>query len=173
MLHVHHIQIRREQPGDESAIGRVHDEAFGQPVESRIVDAVRRAGHSAISLVAVDGPDVVGHILFTPVSIEADGPRIDALGLGPMSVSTRLQRRGIGSKLVEAGLRECAQAGCEVVVVIGHPQFYPRFGFRPGGFYGLRLRFEVPDEAFMVRELKADALAGRSGLVKYIPEFET
>jgi putative acetyltransferase len=172
MLHVHQITIRREEPGDEAAIGRVHDEAFGQPVESRIVDAVRRAGLSAISLVAVDGPQIVGHILFTPVSIEGDGPVIDALGLGPMAVSPGLQRRGIGSKLVESGLRQCVQAGCEVVVVVGHPQFYPRFGFRPGSSYGLRLAFEVPDEVFLVLEMKAGVLARRSGLVRYIPQFE-
>jgi putative acetyltransferase len=165
------IEVRRERPGDEAAIRRVNDEAFGQPDEGRIVDAARAAGHSAVSLVAVDGPRIVGHILFTPVTIESQGRTAGAFGLGPMSVAPELQRQGIGSKLVEAGLRECTRLGCTAVVVVGHPEFYPRFGFRPGSLYGLRSQFDVPDEVFMVAELTPGVLAGMAGVVRYIPEF--
>ena len=124
-----------------------------------------------ISLVAVDGESIVGHILFTPIALDSSGPPATVMGLGPMAVLPQWQRRGIGSMLVEAGLRECQEAGCQIVVVIGHPEFYPRFGFRPARAYGLRSEFDVPDEAFMAAELIAGALAGRSGLVRYLPEF--
>ena len=171
MSDAHDIEVRHERPGDEPAITRVNDAAFGQSDESRIITAVRAAGHSVLSLVAVRGDAVIGHIMFTPVSIEPHGAAIHALGLGPMAVMPALQRQGIGSSLVTAGLRECARVGCQAVVVIGHPEFYPRFGFRPGNSYGLRSPFEVPDEVFMAAELSAGALAGRGGLVRYVAEF--
>jgi putative acetyltransferase len=165
------IQVRPERAGDEPAIAQLNDEAFGQPSESRVVDAVRRGGHATISLVAFDGTRVVGHILFTRVAIESAGPAIDALGLGPMAVLPELQRRGIGSRLVEAGLRDCARVGCQVVVVVGHPAFYPRFGFRPARSFGLRSEYDVPDEVFMAIELTEGALTGGGGLVRYLPAF--
>lgn len=167
----HFVQVRRERPGDEAAIAQVNDAAFGQPDESRIVDAVRRAGHPAISLVAVDGAKIVGHILFTPVAFESPGAVLRMMALGPMAALPEIQRQGIGSKLVETGLRECERVGCQAVVVIGHPEYYPRFGFRPAREHGLRSEYAVPDEAFMVVELAAGALLGRSGLVRYVPEF--
>lgn len=163
--------VRPEQPGDGEAVAHVNDAAFGQAVESRLVDALRRGGHAAISLVAVAGADIVGHILFTPVTIDAPGPALGALGLGPMSVLPERQRRGIGSRLVAAGLDACRRAGCQVVVVLGHPEFYPRFGFRPACGLGLRSEYAVPDDVFMALELTPGALAGRCGLVRYLPEF--
>ena len=165
------IHIRAEQPGDEIAIANLNDAAFGQFDESRLIDAIRQARHSTLSLVAVEGERIVGHILFTPVTVDSPGLSISALGLGPMAVLPELQRRGIGSKLVEAGLGECRRNGCQAVVVVGHPEFYPRFGFRPGASYGLRCQFAVPDEVFMVAELTTGTLIGRSGLVRYLPEF--
>jgi len=163
--------VRREWPGDEAAIARVTDEAFGQADESRIIAAVRLNDHAAISLVAVSEAVIVGHILFTPVSLEADDAAFRGLGLGPMAVLPALQRQGVGSQLVTVGLAECAKAGCEVVVVVGHPNFYPRFGFRRGSAYDLRSEFDVPDEVFMVAELRPGALAGRRGVVRYVSEF--
>jgi putative acetyltransferase len=166
------IDIRPEEPGDEAGIARVDDDAFGQPDESRLVDALRRAGHRTISLVAVDDAVIVGHILFSPVSIEPNGWDVHALGLGPMAVLPDRQRQGIGSRLVIAGLQECRRHGCAAVVVVGHPEFYRRFGFQPGHVYGLRCEYDVPADVFMVAELTPGALAGREGLVRYLPEFQ-
>jgi putative acetyltransferase len=163
------IRVRAEQAGDEAAIRQVNDAAFGQPNESRIIDALRAAGRIVVSLVAIDQAQVVGHILFTPVAIESSPVR--ALGLGPMAVAPAFQRHGIGSTLVTEGLRECERLGYGAVVVIGHPEFYPRFGFRRASRYGLRPEFDVDEEAFMVTELSAGALDGVTGLVKYAPEF--
>jgi putative acetyltransferase len=165
------IVVRRERPGDEAAIAHVNDEAFGQADEARIVAAVRQNGHATISLVAVNEEAIVGHILFTPVALEPADPAFRGLGLGPMAVVPALQRRGIGSELVTVGLVECAKAGCDVVVVVGHPEFYPRFGFRRGSAYELRSEFDVPDEVFMAAELRPGALAGRHGVVRYVSEF--
>jgi putative acetyltransferase len=168
-----YIEVRRELPGDEAGIRDVLDAAFGQTDESRIVDAIRQRGHSSISLVAIDGSRIVGHILFTPVAIESPGPPIPAFGLAPMAVLPDRQRQGVGSQLVVAGLRECADMGCQVVVVVGHPAFYPRFGFRRGSDYRLRSEFDVADDVFMVTELTSGALVGRTGLVRYLPEFSS
>jgi putative acetyltransferase len=166
------ISVREEAPGDEPAIARVNDEAFGQPDESRIVAAIRAAGRDTISLVAVAGDEIVGHILFTPLTVDPTGLLRHPMALGPMAVAPQWQRRGIGSRLVQAGLGECARAGVDVVVVIGHPEFYPRFGFRPAAAYGLRSEYDVPADVFMALQLIKGAL-GRHGdaLVRYVPEF--
>jgi putative acetyltransferase len=121
--------------------------------------------------VAVDGEQVVGHILFTAVTVEPEVPAWTALGLAPMAVLPQYQRQGVGSQLVRAGLAECLRQGHTVVVVLGHPAYYPRFGFVPAAAKGLRCEYPVPDEVFMVAELMPEALAGRTGLVKYRPEF--
>lgn len=165
------IEVRPERPGDAAAIRRVNDEAFGQVHESRIVDAVRQAGHAAVSLVAVDGPRIVGHILFTPMSMASHDAHVVVMGLGPMAVLPERQRQGVGTALVQAGLRECIRSGCHVVVVIGHPEFYPRFGFAPAHRHGLRSEYDVPDDVFMVVELASGALSKCRGLVRYVPEF--
>ena len=166
--------IRAETKEDIPAVRRVNELAFGQPDEATLVDALRAAARPHISLVAVEDGRVVGHIFFSPVTIEAVDEAVDfgstILGLAPMAVLPEYQRRGIGSQLVREGLSECRRIGCEVVVVLGHPEYYPRFGFVPASQKGLRCEYPVPDEAFMVAELKPGALTVR-GLVKYGPEF--
>ena len=164
------MNIRKEGPQDVDAVRLVNERAFGQPDEARIVDALRGLA-DAISLVAVIDHQVVGHILFTPVSIDDADSRLSAAGLAPMAVLPEFQRRGIGSALVNAGLDACRAAGCDLVVVLGHPDFYPRFGFVVAAAHGLRCEYPAPPEAFMVIELRSGSLAQARGLVRYRPEF--
>ena len=165
------ITIRSEKAADHRAVREVNERAFDRPDEAALVDAVRAAADPIVSLVAVDNEQVIGHILFSPVSIDDDDSGSLAMGLAPMAVLPDYQRQGIGSQLVRAGLNECQRIGCSVVVVLGHPEFYPRFGFIPASRKGLRSEYAVPDEAFMVVGLKPSALDRPRGLVKYHPEF--
>lgn len=165
------MTIRHETPEDLPGIHRVNELAFGRPEEADLVDALRDEARPFLSLVAVQDVQVAGHICFTPVTIESEDGFFTAMGLAPMAVLPDLQSQGIGSDLVRKGLEECRRMGHEVVVVLGHPEYYPRFGFIPASYKGLRSEYPVPDEAFMVAELSPGALAGRTGLVKYHPAF--
>lgn len=165
--------IRAEREADQSAVRLLNERAFGQPDEAALVDALRKAAQPQVSLVAEMDGQVVGHIFFSPVIIESGASTFTALGLAPMAVLPEFQNQGIGSELVRRGLKECQSIGQDIVVVLGHPGYYPRFGFVPARRKGLRCEYPVPDEAFMVAELREDALAGRGGLVKYRPEFRS
>lgn len=168
------MKIREERDGDRDAVDRVNREAFGQPDEANLVQALHRAGVVSLSLVAEDDQGgVVGHILFSPVRITAaDGSEHGAIGLAPMAVAPGLQKGGIGSSLVRAGLEHLRDAGHRAVVVLGHPEYYPRFGFRPASSWGIRWEHEAPDEAFMALELEPGALAGTSGVVRFHDAFD-
>lgn len=165
------MTIRPENPEDIRGIHRVNELAFGRPAEADLVDALRDEARPFLSLVAVQDEQVVGHICFTPVTIESGEGSFTAMGLAPMAVVPGLQNEGIGSQLVRRGLEECRRIGHGVVVVLGHSEYYPRFGFIPASRKGLRCEYPVPDEVFMVAELSPDALAERTGLVKYHPAF--
>ncbi len=165
------IIVRAETAEDYTAVRQVNELAFGGSDEAVLVDKLRAVADPQISLVAVKDAQVVGHIFFSPVSIEISDAAVLALGLAPMAVLPQYQRQGIGSQLVREGLKECQRMGCTVVVVLGHPEYYPRFGFVPAKEKGLRCEYPVPDEVFMVAELEPDALTGQRGLVKYRPEF--
>lgn len=165
------VEIRPETPWDVDSIRRVIELAFGQIEEAAIVDKLRQRGALTLSLVATRDNEVVGHIAFSPVAIESQGSSFEAIALGPMAVLSTHQRQGIGSALVRAGLEECRRLGQEIVVVLGHPNYYPRFGFIPARARGIDCEFEVPDEAWMVLELKEGGLVGKRGTVHYRPEF--
>jgi len=163
--------VRAETAEDYPAVRQVNELAFGGSDEAVLVDKLRAVADPHISLVAVQDGQVVGHIFFSPVSIEISDSASLALGLAPMAVLPEYQKQGLGSQLVREGLKECQRIGCNVVVVLGHPEYYPRFGFVPAKQKELRCEYAVPDEVFMVAELKPQALDGRRGLVKYLPEF--
>ncbi|MBU2623130.1 MAG: N-acetyltransferase, partial [Proteobacteria bacterium] len=112
--------------------------AFEQPVEADIVDKLRQACPDFISLVAEDGKIIVGHILFTPVVIEESERKLQGMGLAPMAVMPERQRQGIGTKLIKRGLELLKEQGCPFVVVLGHPEYYPRFGFEPASRHNLK-----------------------------------
>src|SRR5262249_42921261 len=125
------IIIRPETNADHEAIRHVNRLAFGQDDEARLVDALREGGFVRLSLVAEQGGQVVGHILFSDLPIITEAGTVPALALAPMAVLPEFQKRGIGSALVRGGLDECRQKGHKIGAVVGHPHFYPRFGFSP------------------------------------------
>lgn len=164
------MRIRPETEADRAAVRALNEAAFETPAEAELVERLRREEMSLVSLVAeVDGT-LVGHILFSPVSL-TDRPQLNLMGLAPMAVAPECQRKGIGSALVREGLARCKELGCAAVVVVGHAGYYPRFGFVPAARYALRCEYDVPADAFMVAELDAGALNGASGLVRYADAF--
>lgn len=165
------IAIRPERPEDSAAVITINDSAFAGTDESRLVEAIKQSGRPVISLVACSDDTPMGHIFFSPIEIHSEGPTIAALALAPMAVLPAFQRRGVGTLLVEAGLKECARQGCQVVVVVGHPTFYPRFGFAPANGMGLQSVYSSAGDAFMALELSKGVLAGRTGFVEYPVEF--
>lgn len=146
--------------------------AFGQPAEANLVETLRAAGADALSLVAV-ADTVVGHILFTPVVVESASTRVVGMGLAPMAVLPDRQRQGIGSQLVRRGVEILRERGCPFVVVVGHPEYYPRFGFERASARALVSQWEgMPDAAFMVLILDEHVMAGVSGMARCRDEFD-
>jgi len=166
------LTIRSETPEDVDSIRHVNEQAFGEENESKLIEKLRNRGVLTISLVAVQKSEIVGHIAFSPVVIESECSSFEAIALAPMAVLPACQRKGIGSQLVWTGLEECRRLGREIIVVLGHPDYYPRFGFVPARPKGIDCEFEVPEEAWMILELREGALAGRRGVVRFQPEFK-
>lgn len=164
------MNIRPEQPNDRAAIHALHVAAFGSPVEADIVDVLREQARPIVSLVADDNGEIVGHILCTPVTLEGHAER-RIMGLAPLAVAPERQRQGIGSALVRNGLAWCRQLGYGAVVVLGHPSYYPRFGFRAAVTSAIGCEFEAPPEAFMLLELQTDYLRGCAGTIRFHPAF--
>lgn len=165
------MKVRAEKPEEVEFVRKVNVAAFGRENEANLVDQLRDIG-STFSFVAVESEQVVGHIFFSPVTIEGECPDdLLVLGLAPVAVLPEYQRQGIGSLLIQHGLEECARLGFKAVVVLGSPKYYPRFGFTTAKEKGLGCEYPVPDEAFMVLELQSGALKGYVGMVKYRPEF--
>ena len=158
-------------PEDRASIHYVNQEAFGRIQEADLVDKLRKRGVLTMSLVAILDTAIVGHIVFSPVEIASEKSSFGALTLAPVAVLPAHQNKGIGSQLVRAGLKECQRLGHEIVVLAGHSNYYPRFGFVRAYPKGIECEFEVPDEAWMIVELKQGALAGRQGKVRFQPEF--
>lgn len=163
------IEIREEQPADFDAVRELNRQAFDQEHEGRIVDALRDAGAVTLAVVAISDGAVVGHVLFSPLTVGAEV----GTALGPMAVRPAYQRHGIGSQLVAQGLERLRARGCPFVVVIGHPEFYPRFGFGSAAGQGLTCEWEVPAEAFMVNILSSEVGRRLRGHAQYRAEFST
>lgn len=163
--------IRHEAPTDIAAIRFVNEQAFGGSGEANAIDALRARGAATLSLVAVIGGQVVGHIFFSPATIQGPDRSWVALGLAPLSVLPDYQRQGIGTALMNAGLEECRQLGHERVVVLGHPNYYPRFGFVTAKPRGIDNEYNAPEEAFMILELQPGAFAEVTGVAQYQPEW--
>jgi putative acetyltransferase len=164
------MRVRPETEADRAAVRAVNEAAFETDAEADLVEGLRGSGVSLVSLVAEADGEIIGHILFSPVSL-SDHVNLNLMGLGPMAVVPDRQRKGVGSALVRQGLMCCKDLGARAVVVVGHPEYYPRFGFAPASRYALRCEYDVPDDVFMVAELEAGALNGASGVVRYHDAF--
>jgi putative acetyltransferase len=160
------MRIRPELEADRARIHAVNVAAFATTIEADLVESLHAKDLELISLIAEIDDAVVGHILFSPVAL-ASHPHLKLMGLGPLAVEPQHQRRGIGSALVQEGLSRCEALGCQGVVVVGHPEYYPRFGFVPARELGFRCEYDVPDNAFMIKELEPGALRGATGLIRY------
>jgi putative acetyltransferase len=146
--------------------------AFKTSAEANLVDLLRQQAQPNVSLVADDRGVIVGHILFTPVTL-TDRPELRIIGLAPMAVVPAGQRQGIGSALVREGLDRCRQLGFGAVVVLGHVEYYPRFGFSPAARFGLSCEYDVPEDVFMALELAPGFLTGKAGTIRYHPAFSS
>jgi putative acetyltransferase len=163
------VEIREERPDDITAVRELNRRAFGQDQEANIVDALRANGAALPSLVAAADDQVVGHIISSPLSIGG----VSGAALGPMAVLPECQRQGIGSKLVETGNRKLKDAGLPFILVVGHADYYPRFGFKPARDHGVKCEWDVPDNAFMLLVLDQAKMESVSGLAKHRNEFST
>ena len=169
--------LRPEEPRDQAAIRHVNEQAFGGTAEANAIDQLRDRGQLTLSLVAAIAAQgeradrVVGHLLFTPIEITTSDRSWPGLGLAPLAVLPEFQRQGIGSALMIEGLAQCRALGHERVIVLGHPDYYPRFGFERASLHNVRFEFEAPDEACLILALQPGALDGVSGVAKYQPEW--
>ena len=164
------MNIRNEMPSDIKQIYSLNEAAFETNEEANIVNALREKEEGVISLVATEEGRVIGHIMFSPVTIDGVSDKL-FYGLAPMAVSPCFQNKGIGSQLVEAGLKVCKEQKVASVFVLGHPKYYPRFGFIPTTQYGIKSEYDVPSDVFMVLELQAGSLSKVNGTLKYSEVF--
>jgi len=164
------IEVRNERPEHSAAIQGLHTKAFGGSAEAKLVRLISERKKALISLVAISDDSVVGHILFSRVTIENTPAAFNGVGLAPVAGLPEFLRLGMGSKRIREGLERCQQAGYDVVVVLGDPAYYSRFGFVRAADFGLENEYGAHDE-FMVLALRDGALVGLSGVVKYLPEF--
>ena len=168
-----HIKIREEIPQDIDTIRAINEQAFGQPQEANIVDKLRANCDGLLFLVALKDEKIIGHILFNPVTIEGHHGIPKGMGLAPMAVLPEFQRHGVGSELVQAGIEILGKSKCPFIIVLGHPEYYPRFGFERASLYGIKSQWEgVPDPAFMILWLDRTMTNYVSGVAKYRDEFD-
>ena len=167
------ILLRQETPEDQPAVKNVLDAAFGQSDESLMVERLRQSPEyiPELSLIAERNGVVVGCIHFSRLIIRSGAADHFSLSLAPVAVLPEFQNRGIGTLLIREGLERARELGFSSVVVIGHPAYYPRFGFKPAGRWDITALFPVPGEAFMAMELVKGGLDGVSGTVIFSQAF--
>lgn len=169
------LVIDVERPNDVEDIHQVNLSAFGRSGEAEVVDRLRQESSVFHSYVARVSGQVVGHVLFTPAHIvQADDWTVAGLGLAPLAVTPEFQGLGIGSSLCREGLKRIAAKDDPFVIVLGHPKYYPRFGFRKASLFGIRCSYpNVPEDCFMIRIFDPEKMNGVSGVAYYRPEFDS
>ncbi len=173
------INIRKETPEDYEKVIQLTKKAFEnlpftEGDEYKLVANLRKAPGfiSELSIVAELNGQIVGHILFTPLQIKNGLETFDSLVLGPVSVLPEFQKMGIGGQLIRAGHQKARELGFQSVILVGHPEYYPRFGYRKASGWGIKTQIPLPsDDVFMAVELIEGALNGVSGMVIFPPEF--
>ena len=171
------MQIRTRQAGDAIDIRNVIAEAFdtsdhGHNGEADLVDQIHASGNDMVSLVALDRTNVLGHVLFSPAQITGESGVVHGVGLAPVSVSPSVQRQGIGSALINDGLKQLRAMQADFAVVIGDPAYYQRFGFIPASQHELTHDFDgIPQEFLMVQSLREDSSQIPAGTVRYCEQF--
>lgn len=167
------LTIRAAEPADRPTIHDLHVQAFGgRKDEGKLVDLLIDAGHAAPSLVAIHLGQIVGHVVFSPMTIDPPREGFKVAGMGPVAVLPAQHGRGIGSHLIRAGIDACRQLGYDAIAVLGAPGYYVRFGFLPAMQYGLANEY-VQDEHFMILSLRDGALQTIPGLLRYAPAFHS
>lgn len=164
--------IREEQPADVPGVRQVNLLAFDRPAEANLVDLLRERRLFLISLVAEFKDRIIGHIAFTRVTLDPGPGNLAGAGLAPVAVLPEVQRQGVGALLIRAGLDLCRQKSMDYVVVLGHPDYYPRYGFQPARQFGIACPWPVPEDVFLAQELRPGALASIRATVRYLPEFD-
>jgi len=165
------ITIRAERPSDEVAVRSVNLAAFETAMEADLVDALRASARPYLAYVAIDADEIVGHVAFTPVTIE--GGQASGMGLAPLAVLPARQRQGVGSRLTRHGLEQLRLAGCPFVVVVGHPAYYPRFGFEPASRFGIACPWSgIPDDVFLLAVLDTAGLPPAGGTARFASAFD-
>lgn len=169
------IHIRPENESDHPAIREVNEQVFGRPDEAEIVEQVRQSPGFVpeLSFVAERDAQIAGHALFSEVTVQGETQSWTILTLGPIAVRPEFQRQGVGGRLLREGISRASALGYRAIALIGHPTYYPRFGFVPGSRFGLTCEFAVPDEVFMALPLRPDGLAEVQGRIVYPPAFRT
>jgi putative acetyltransferase len=164
--------IRKEKPENVMAIHALNEQAFAAPEEANIVDKLRDSCEGLLSLVAIEMDRIVGHILISPATIEGKHGVLKGMGLAPLAVLPEMQRQGIGTQLVKRGIEYLKRTECPFIIVLGHPEYYSRFGFETASQYQIKSQWEgVPDEAFMILWFDKSKMNHVSGVGKYKDEF--
>jgi predicted N-acetyltransferase YhbS len=168
------LKTRQSTESDRNEILNIHNQAFGNvkgPVIAKLVNDLLNdeTALPLLSLVAVENDKLVGHILFTKAVVTKTENSISAQILAPLAVLPDEQKKGIGEKLINEGLRLLKESGTELVFVLGHPAYYPRCGFIPAGAQGFEAPYPIPEEhadAWMIQELNGDVLKNNSGKIQ-------
>lgn len=166
------IIVRKEEEKDYPRVYEINKLAFEQENESKLIEKIRKGNNfiPELSIVAEVDNQIVGHILFSKIQIVGDSV-YETLALGPMAVIPQFQKQGIGSLLIRKGIETAKELGFDSIIVLGHKEYYPKFGFQPASKWKIKCPFDAPDEVFMAIELVKGALEGKSGVVRYPDEF--